>query len=164
MEPEKLIIAQKWMTQTANAAAVPVFLHSQVLESLVPENAQPSRCETQDISTAVLEGTDVFVLSHETSVGCNAVQACVLLAKSIAEAENIFDHDLAYQQMRDRAMSEQQPSVSDILCSTATQIALDNNVDMFVTVTKTGKIARQLARQRPMQTILACSILSNVVH
>ena len=28
MDPEKLFIAQKWMTQTANAAAVPVFLHS----------------------------------------------------------------------------------------------------------------------------------------
>lgn len=72
---------------------MPVFLHSQVLESLVPVNATPSRQETQDISTAVLEGTDLFILSHETSVGENAVQACVLLAKSIAEAENIFDHD-----------------------------------------------------------------------
>lgn len=28
MEPEKLVIAQKWMTQTANAAAIPVFLQS----------------------------------------------------------------------------------------------------------------------------------------
>jgi|TARA_B110000503_G_C7050653_1_gene372168 pyruvate kinase len=61
------------MTQTANASAIPVLLHSQVLESLVPLNAQPSRGETQDISTAVLEGADIFVLSHETSIGQNAV-------------------------------------------------------------------------------------------
>ena len=35
MEPEKLVIAQKWMIQTANSAAVPVFLQSQILESMV---------------------------------------------------------------------------------------------------------------------------------
>ena len=29
-----------------------------------------------------------------------------------------------------------------VLCSTATSIALDNNVDMFVCVTETGRVAR----------------------
>jgi pyruvate kinase len=28
-----------------------------------------SRLETQDVSGAVLEGADVFILSHETSIG-----------------------------------------------------------------------------------------------
>jgi pyruvate kinase len=28
LEPEKLMIAQKWMTQTANLASIPVFLQS----------------------------------------------------------------------------------------------------------------------------------------
>lgn len=31
---------------------------------------------------------------------------------------------------------------ADVLCSTATSIALDNNVDMFVCVTETGRVAR----------------------
>lgn len=112
----------------------------------------------------MLDGADVFILSHETSVGHSPLNATILLAKSIAEAENIFDHEQAYQDMRDQAVSDEKPTVSEILCSTATAIALDNNVDMFVTVTKTGQIARALARQRPMQTILACSTFSNVVH
>lgn len=106
----------------------------------------------------------MFILSHETSCGPNAVDATILLAKAIAEAENIYDHEQAYQDIRNQAMAEGKPSVSDILCTTATAIALDNNVDMFVTVTKTGRIARQLAKQRPMQTILACSVSSNVVR
>jgi pyruvate kinase len=66
--------------------------------------------------------------------------------------------------MRDQAISDEKPSAAEILCSTATAIALENNVDMYVTITKTGQIARALARQRPMQTILACSTLSRVVH
>ena len=51
-----------------------------------------------------------------------------------------------------------------MLCTTATQVALDNNVDLFICLTVTGKIARYLAKQRPMQTILACSTQSNVVR
>lgn len=47
-------------------------------------------------------------------------------------------------------------NVTDMLCSTATQIAIDNNVDLFVVLTSTGKIARALAKQKPLQTILAC--------
>ena len=66
--------------------------------------------------------------------------------------------------MRDQAIADQKPSPSEMLCTTATAIALDNNVDMFLTITNTGDIARALARQRPMQTILACSTFSNVVH
>lgn len=93
MEPEKLVIAQKWMIQATNKAAVPVFLQSQVLESLIPENATASRQETQDISASVLDGADVFILSHETSIGHSPLNATVLLAKSIAEAENIYDHE-----------------------------------------------------------------------
>jgi len=42
----------------------------------------------------------VFILSHETSIGRNPIEATILLAKSIAEAENIFDHEKAYQDMR----------------------------------------------------------------
>jgi pyruvate kinase len=44
-----------------------------------------------------------------------------------------------------------------MLCTTATQIALENNVDLFIVLTSTGKIARYLAKQRPEQNILACS-------
>lgn len=94
LDAEKMVVAQKWMTQTANVAAVPVFLQSQILDSMVEQQIGPNaRQETMDVSAAVLEGADVFVLSSETAVGAHAVDATVLLAKSIAEAENIYDHE-----------------------------------------------------------------------
>lgn len=166
LDAEKMVVAQKWMTQTANVAAVPVFLQSQILDSMIEEQVGPNaRQETMDVSAAVLEGADVFVLSSETAVGAHAVEATVLLAKSIAEAENIYDHEQAYQEMRQLVIADGKQAVpADVLCSTATSIALDNNVDMFVCVTETGRVARQLAKQRPMQTILACSVSSNVVR
>ena len=112
----------------------------------------------------MLDGVDGFVLSHETSIGSKPQESTVLLAKSMAEAENIYDHEKAFEEAR--AVSEEEgkkASVTDMLCSTATQIALDNNVDLFICLTSTGGIARTLARQKPMQTILACSELS-LIH
>ena len=45
---------------------------------------------------AVLDGCDGFILSHETSVGEHPLEATVLLAKAISEAEQIFDHEQAF--------------------------------------------------------------------
>ncbi len=95
-EPEKMVIAQKWIMQASNKAAKPVFIQSQVLEGLVGPETTAARQETQDISNAVLDGADVFILSHETSVGHNPLNATILLAKAIAEAENIYDHEQAF--------------------------------------------------------------------
>ena len=52
----------------------------------------------------------------------------------------------------------------DVLASTATQIALDNNVDLLVCLTQTGRVPRYLVRQKPEQIILACSEASHVVR
>lgn len=88
----------------------------------------------------------------------------MLLAKAIAESENCFDYEVAYQRIRDASIEEgKRANVLDILCTTASQIALDNNVDLFICLTSTGKIARYLAKQHLVQTILACSVNSNVV-
>ena len=37
----------------------------------------------------------------------------------------------------------------DSLATTACSIALDNNVDLFICLTETGKIARFIAKYRP---------------
>lgn len=70
-----------------------------------------------------------------------------MLAKAIAEAENVYDHEQVYQELRNLAKQQgASGNVNDMLCSTATQIALDNNVDLFVVLTSNGKIARTLAK------------------
>lgn len=132
---------------------------------MVSKDTRPARLELTDISNSVIDGADIFVLSDETAIGHRALETTKLLAKAIMEAENVFNHDKAYQEMRAvLAEKGKKAHPTDILCSTAMNIALENNVDLFLCITSNGRIAKFLAKQRPMQPILACSIYSNVVR
>jgi pyruvate kinase len=56
-------------------------------------NSNPQRQELTEITSSTLDGVDCFILSHETSIGANGRDAVTALAKGIAEAENVFDHE-----------------------------------------------------------------------
>jgi pyruvate kinase len=76
MHPEKLILAQKWMVDRATQEGKPIFVQSQVLESMVQEGAA-HRQDAEDVTSGVLEGIDAFILSHETSIGKYPVDATI---------------------------------------------------------------------------------------
>jgi len=76
------------------------MLQSQILDNMV-DSTEPARTEMTEISTATLDGTDSFIMTHETSIGINPVKAVVQLAKGIAEAEGIFDYEQAYVNIRE---------------------------------------------------------------
>jgi pyruvate kinase len=45
------------------------------------------------VTSAVLEGVDAFILSHETAIGKYPIDSVIQLAKCIAEGENILDYE-----------------------------------------------------------------------
>lgn len=128
-------------------------------------SSEPDRREVSEISSACLDGVDCIMLSHETSCGSNPVEAMTALAKGIAEAENIYDYDQAFTNIKND-LKQKGTSIIDILAHNGASIAYEQreNVDMFVCLTENGKIARHLARQRPKQPILACSTSGQVVR
>jgi pyruvate kinase len=108
------------------------------------------RQDAEDVTSGVLEGIDAFILSHETSIGRFPVDTTVQLAKCIAEGENILDYEQVYNEVRaDAVNNSKKLSPADALATTACSIALDNNVDMFICITETGRIARYIAKYRP---------------
>jgi pyruvate kinase len=92
LPPEKLMLAQKWMIDRASQEGKPCLIQSQVLESMIKSD-KCNRAEAEDITSAILEGADSIILSHETSIGAHSVDSVIQLAKAIAEGENIIDYE-----------------------------------------------------------------------
>ena len=137
------------MIDRCNSEGKPIFIQSQVLESMVLKDQATSN-EAQDITSAVLEGADAFILSHETSIGKYTTEAVIQLAKAIAEGENIIDYEQVYSELKAEAMKHSKKvSAVELMANTACNIALDNNVDLFICLTEIGKIAKFVAKYKP---------------
>ncbi|MDD5192945.1 MAG: pyruvate kinase, partial [Candidatus Nanoarchaeia archaeon] len=77
---------QKRLIELCNIAGIPVITATQMLESLMYGRAA-KRPESTDIFNAVLDGTDVTMLSGETSMGNDPVRAVRVMERIIRKAE-----------------------------------------------------------------------------
>jgi len=82
---------QKAVIRAANARGVPVYVATNLLESMVTRKV-PSRAEVNDVINTLLDGADGLVLSAETAVGSYPVEAARMIAALIEEFGRSRDH------------------------------------------------------------------------
>jgi len=85
---EKIPFAQKMIIKLSNKAKKPVITATEMLKSMT-ENKTPTRAEITDIANAILDGTNMIMLSEETAMGKYPVQAITVMRK-IAEEAKIY--------------------------------------------------------------------------
>jgi pyruvate kinase len=83
---ERVPIIQKDIIATCLQYAIPVVTATQMLESMI-ESTQPTRAEVSDVANAVIDRTDVLMLSGETAVGVDPVQVVRTMNRIALKAE-----------------------------------------------------------------------------
>ena len=158
---EKVFLAQKWMIDKASLAGKPVVTATQMLESMI-KNPRPTRAEASDVANAVLDGSDCVMLSGETAGGDYPIESVTIMAKIASEAELTFDYERLYNDIKTHSPTPKLTAES--IAAACASAALSSNIDLIIVLTDTGRIARLVAKYRPKQVILTCSVSAHVVR
>ena len=82
---------QKQLVRKCRAAAKPVIVATQMLESMI-ESPMPTRAEVSDVANSIYEGTDAIMLSAESAAGLFPIEAVTTMNNVAIEVE----HDPTY--------------------------------------------------------------------
>lgn len=150
LSPQEVPLYQKEIIRRCNWAGVPVITATQMLQSMI-ENPRPTRAESSDVANAILDGTDAVMLSAETAVGKFPVEA----VRTIREISTVVEDRMLVRATGFPEDLDHIHPVTDAICEATAQIAEELDVHLIATATRSGYTARQIARKRPKQAIVA---------
>ena len=146
---EEVPLVQKRCVALARAAAKPVIVATQMLDSMIT-NSTPTRAEATDCANAVLDGADALMLSGETSVGDFAIEAVQTMARIILHTENN-----ALDRIASLDKSAQPTTKGGAITKAATEVGAIVGAKYMIAFTESGESARRMAMFRSPIPILA---------
>ncbi|MFZ0892789.1 MAG: pyruvate kinase [Thermoplasmata archaeon] len=87
---EAIPLLQKAIIRKANALGIPVYVATNLLESMVTRRT-PTRAEVNDVINTLLDGANGLVLAAETAVGKYPVEAARMIAALLREYEGSIE-------------------------------------------------------------------------
>ncbi|MFW6110942.1 MAG: pyruvate kinase [Thermoproteota archaeon] len=147
MDPERIPLVQKSIIRRCNQRGKPVVTATEMLESMM-YRPTPTRAEVSDVANAILDGTDVTMLSGETSIGKYPVESVSMMSRIAREAETAA---------RSRIKGGDFLNISDTVSKSIHRICQSMPLDKIVTLTRSGYTARMIARFRISQPIITVS-------
>ncbi len=148
---QEVPLHQKAIIKRCNRLGLPVITATQMLQSMI-HNPHPTRAEASDVANAILDGTDAVMLSGETAIGNYPVLAVETIAKISAIVEKSM---LSRNDQVTFSEVEHRHPITDAISDATAHIAKDLNVRLIATSTSSGYTARQVAKERPREPIVA---------
>jgi len=141
---------QKRLVRKCRAAAKPVIVATQMLESMI-ESPMPTRAEVSDVATAIYEGADAVMLSAESAAGAYPIEAVTTMNNVAIEVES----DPTYTEIIEASRSARRHTVADAIVAAAREIAETTDIKAICCYTQSGTTALLVARERPRVPIIA---------
>jgi pyruvate kinase len=156
MPIEEVPLVQKRCIELSRAAAKPVIVATQMLDSMIT-NSRPTRAEATDCANAVLDGADALMLSGETSVGEFAIEAVATMARIIERTEEEMLHRIP-------ALLSAPDTKGGAITKAATEVGGILGAKLLVAFTQSGDSARRMSRLRSPIPILALTPITEVYN
>ena len=87
---EAIPLLQKAIIRKANALGIPVYVATNLLESMVTRRS-PTRAEVNDVINTLMDGANGLVLAAETAIGKYPVEAARMIAALLREYEGSIE-------------------------------------------------------------------------
>ena len=134
---------QKTIIRKVIHAGKYVITATQMLESMT-HSPRPTRAEINDVANAVYDGTSAVMLSGESAAGEFPVESVDTLANICQQAEKHTEYHILKN-----IRSTDTNSFRENICNAAKSIAENLGASAIIVVSKTGSVARAMARCRP---------------
>ncbi|MEL7166038.1 MAG: pyruvate kinase [Pseudomonadota bacterium] len=145
---------QKRLVRKCRAAAKPVIVATQMLESMI-DSPMPTRAEVSDVATAIYEGADAVMLSAESAAGSYPIEAVTTMDRVAAEVEQ----DPLFTQVMESSRHAERASVADAIVAAAREIAETTDIKAICCFTQSGTTALLVSREKPRVPIIALTPL-----
>jgi pyruvate kinase len=146
---------QKMLIKKSNIKGIPVITATQMLLSMT-QNERATRAEISDVANAVLDGTDVVMLSEESAVGSDPINVVDTMHNIIAKTEDIYNFDKQYK----FAYLDE----FDVIQATVTKLADDLQANGILAITSSGRSAQKMSRYRPRTPIFTFTHKKKVLN
>ncbi len=147
-------LLQKRIIRRCNETGTPVITATQMLESMV-NNPRPTRAESSDVANAVFDGTDVVMLSAETSVGAFPVEAVMTMNDILRATESTVRYDPDLRSPHEFQNEEDRSNYA--VAISASLLSAQVKASAILVLTYSGATARVMSRSRPDVPIIAMS-------
>lgn len=150
---------QKQLVRKCRAAAKPVIVATQMLESMI-DSPMPTRAEVSDVATAIYEGADAVMLSAESAAGSFPIEAVTTMSNVAVEVEM----DPTYTEIIEASRKTSGRTVADGIVAAAREIAETADIKAICCYSQSGTTALLTARERPRVPIIVMSSDMNTVR
>lgn len=149
MGPEEVPTIQKRLIRACNNTGKLVITATQMLDSMI-RNPRPTRAEASDVANAVLDGSDVVMLSGETATGRFPVRTVSVMDRIIRNAEKT-EH-FRKSPPHDLLLDHESNAIARAASIAGHSLS---NAKAIVAYTGTGGTARLMSAYRPEIPIFA---------
>ncbi|MDE0113036.1 MAG: pyruvate kinase [Albidovulum sp.] len=150
---------QKRLIASCRAAAKPVIVATQMLESMV-FSPSPTRAEVSDVATAIYEGADAVMLSAESAAGEYPVESVGTMNDIAVEIES----DPAYREAVETSRCVTRTTIADAITAAAREVAENTDVRALCCFTHSGTTVALVARERPRVPTVAMTPFEKIAR